>query len=418
MYSRIITRSILEAMEDTPAVFLQGARQVGKTTLARQLADAQLGATFLTLDDASVLAAARTDPVGFLSGLTPPVVLDEVQRVPELALGLKAVIDRDRAPGQYLLTGSARLLTLPALSDALVGRMEVVTLWPLSQQEIVGTTGNWLDAMFSESGSAATSAPCDLADLRIRMAAGGFPEALARTRAERRARWYESYVTTLLQREVRDLAQVEDLAVFPRLLALAAARTAQLTNLSDLGRAAGLPNTTLRRYMSLLEGVFLLHYLPAWSTNRTKRVTRSPKLHLTDSGLAAHLVGLGEGAAASNEPYLGAIMETFVVNEILRLRDVSTVRPAAFHFRTHTGIEVDLVLEDRRGRLVGVEVKTAGSVGARDLKGLRYLEREHPETFVRGVVLYGGDTVVPFSERIAAVPIGAIWSGSGGDHAD
>jgi uncharacterized protein len=410
MYSRIITRSILEAMADTPAVFLQGARQVGKTTLARQLADAQLSATFLTLDDASVLAAARTDPVGFLSGLKPPVVLDEVQRVPELALALKAAIDRDRAPGQYLLTGSARLLTLPSLSDALVGRMEVVTLWPLSQQETEETTGNWVDLLFSGAEPLASSRPCDLTELRHRLAAGGFPEALARPRPARRARWYESYVTTLLQREVRDLAQVEDLATFPRLLALAAARTAQLTNLSDLARAAGLPNTTLRRYMALLEGVFLLHYLPAWSTNRTKRVTRSPKLHLTDSGLASHLVGLDEGVTAGAGVNLGALVETFAVNEVLRQRDVSSSRPAAFHFRTHTGIEADLLLEDRRGRLVGIEIKAAGSVGARDLKGLRYLEREYPAAFVRGIVLYGGDEVVPFSERIVAVPMSALWT--------
>lgn len=414
MYSRIITQSILEAMEDTPAVFLQGARQVGKTTLARQLAKAQLGATFLTLDDASVLAAARADPVGFLAGLSPPVVLDEVQRVPELALALKAAIDRDRSPGRYLLTGSARLMTLPALSDALVGRMEVVTLWPLSQQEIEGSTGNWVDSLFSGSQPAASNCSCGLAELRRRLAAGGFPEALARSRPERRAKWYESYVTTLLQREVRDLARIEDLATFPRLLALSAARTAQLTNLSDLARAGGVPNTTLRRYMTLLEGVFLLHYLPAWSTNRTKRVTRSPKLHLTDPGLAAHLVGLDEGAMAGAGPNLGALVETFAVNEVLRQRDVSSTRPAAFHFRTHTGIEVDLVLEDRRGRLVGIEIKAAGSLGTRDLRGLRYLEREHSEAFVRGVVLYGGNEVVPFSERIAGVPISALWTGGGG----
>ena len=408
MYKRIITKPILDAMEDTPAVFLQGARQAGKTTLARELARSKLGARFLTLDDASVLAAARSDPEGFLAGQKGPVVLDEVQRVPELALALKAAIDRDRAPGRYFLTGSARLLTLPALSEALVGRMEVLTLWPLSQPELEGTEGNWIDGLFMGAGQDEPKTGCDLTEVRRRMTTGGFPEAVARSRPERRARWYESYVTTLLQREVRDLSRVEDLAAFPRLLALAAARTAQLTNMSDLSRAAGLPTSTLRRYMALLEGVFLLHYLPAWSTNRTKRVMRSPKLHLIDSGLAAHLVGLDEGAGAGT--HLGALMETFVVNELLRQRDVSAVRPAAFHFRTHTGIEVDLVFEDRRGRLVGIEVKTAGSVGVRDIKGLRYLEREHPEVFVRGIVLYGGDEVVPFSERIAAVPISAIWS--------
>jgi uncharacterized protein len=410
MYKRIITNSILEAMEDTPAVFLQGARQAGKTTLARDLARSELGAQFLTLDDASVLAAARSDPQGFLAGQKGPVVLDEVQRVPDLALALKAAIDRDRTPGRYLLTGSARLLTLPALSEALVGRMEVLTLWPLSQQELEGTDRNWIDGLFEDADHNHPAPMCDLTEIRHRLTAGGFPEAVARSRPDRRARWYESYVTTLLQREVRDLSRVEDLAAFPRLLALAAARTAQLTNMSDLSRAAGLPTSTLRRYMALLEGVFLVHYLPAWSTNRTKRVTRSPKLHLTDSGLAAHLVGLEMKGTPGRGLNLGGLLETFAVNEVIRQRDVSSTRPSAFHFRTHTGIEVDLLLEDRRGRLVGIEIKAAGSVGARDLRGLRYLEREHPETFVQGVVLYGGEEVVPFSDRIVAVPIGALWN--------
>ncbi len=409
MYRRTITDAILDAMADTPAVFLQGARQAGKTTLVREMARTELDATFLTLDDASVLAAARADPVGFLAGLDGCVVLDEVQRVPELALALKAAIDRDRRPGRYLLTGSARLLTLPALSDALVGRMEVVTLWPLSQQEIGGNRVNWVDQLFAGGPPPQVVEPCGQDELRRRLAAGGFPEAVERRRQSRRARWYESYVTTLLQREVRDLSRVEDLAAFPRLLSLAAARTSQLTNMSDLSRAAGLPTSTLKRYMALLEGVFLLHYLPAWSTNRTKRVTRSPKLHLTDSGLAAHLVGLEEEGTPGRGANPGGLLETFAVNEIIRQRDVSSHRPASYHFRTHAGIEVDLLLEDRRGRLVGVEVKAAGSVGTRDLRGLRFLEREFPESFLRGVVLYGGDQIVPFSPRIQAAPISALW---------
>ena len=410
MYRRIITNSIVEAMTDTTAVFLQGARQAGKTTLVRELARNELGATFLTLDDASVLTAAKADPAGFLAGLAGRVVLDEVQRVPELALALKAAIDRDRAPGRYLLTGSARLLTLPVLSDALVGRMEVVTLWPLSQHEIEGPCENWVDQLFAGEPSPHPAGPCGQDELRRRLAAGGFPEAVERHNPSRRTRWYESYVTTLLQREVRDLSRVEDLAAFPRLLSLAAARTSQLINMSDLSRAAGLPTSTLKRYMALLEGVFLLHYLPAWSTNRSKRVTRSPKLHLTDSGLAAHLVGLEEAGIPGRGTNLGGLLETFAVNEIIRQRDASVARPAAYHFRTHSGIEVDMLLEDRRGRLVGVEVKAAGSIGTRDLRGLRFLEHELPESFVQGVVLYGGDDVVPYSERIRAMPISALWS--------
>ncbi|MFH1466224.1 MAG: ATP-binding protein [Pseudomonadota bacterium] len=408
MYERTLQRAVFEALADTPAVFVQGARQVGKTTLVRDLgvrpAAGAPGRRYLSLDDANVLAAASADPAGFLAALREPVVLDEVQRVPALALTLKAEIDRDRRPGRFLLTGSARLLTVPQLSEALVGRMELLTLWPLSQREISGGRSNLVDRLFAgEVAEAREPAP---RDLWASLIAGGFPEALARSSPERRRRWFESYLTTLLQREVRELSRIEDLAALPRLLALCAARTAQTVNVADLSRDSGIPQTTLHRYLALLEGVFLIHFLPAWSANLGKRLVRAPKLHLVDSGLAAHLLGVGGEPAGTIR---GSLFESFVVNEILRLRDLSAGRPVAFHFRVHGGREVDLVLEDRAGRLVGIEVKAAATVTGRDFGGLRTLQEAVPERFLAGAVIYTGPEVLPFGQDLYAVPVSALW---------
>ncbi len=402
MYSRLLSSSIIDALADTPAVYLQGARQVGKTTLVRDLLAEHFPAPYRTLDDATVLAAARLDPQGFLAAQRGPVVLDEVQRVPELALALKESIDRDRRPGRFLLTGSARLMALPRIADSLVGRMEVITLWPLSQQELEGTTQNLVDLAFA--GALPESSCGGGRSLRARVVAGGYPEALTRS-GVRRARWYESYLTTLLQCEVRDLSNILDLAALPRLLALLAARTGQLLNVSELSRSAGIPLTTVNRYLALLEGVFTVQRLPAWSTNLGKRLVRSPKMHLVDTGLAAHLLGVDEDG-----PITGGLLESFVTAELTRQRDCSSLRPALYHYRTHGGLEVDLVLEDRRGRLVGVEVKSSSSVRPRDLRGLRQLADIAGDRFVQGLVLYQGEAQVPLGESVTALPLRALWA--------
>jgi predicted AAA+ superfamily ATPase len=397
----MLSEAVAEALADTPAVFVQGPRQAGKSTLVRGFS----GRRYLSLDDASALAVAAADPTGFLAGLREPVVLDEVQRVPALALALKAEIDRDRRPGRFLLTGSARLLTVPRLADALVGRLELLTLWPLAQREIENRKRNFVDMLFAgEATCGSIPAPDDLWD---RVLAGGFPEVLGRRAAERKRRWFESYITTLLQREVRDLGRIEDLPAIPRLLALCAARTAQTVNVADLSRDSGLPQTTLRRYMAVLEGTFLVQHLPAWSANLGKRLVRAPKLHVVDSGLAAHLLGV---VAEPTGTLRGPLLETFVVGEVVKLADCSRTRPAAFHFRVHGGHEVDLVLEDRAGRLAGIEVKAAATLTERDFAGLRALRDAVPGRFIAGAVLYAGREPLTFGPGLCAIPIPALWA--------
>jgi len=422
-YSRRLTTRLSEALEDSPVVLLNGARQTGKTTLAlEQLTDKNMAA-YVSLDDVAMLSSARADAAGFLEGLVAlhedkkvPLVIDEVQHAPELFPAIKLLVDKERqakrqATGKFLLTGSANVLLLPKLSESLAGRMEVLTLWPLSQSEIEGATGNFVDAVFAPHFSP-TLPEMDSKEstlLNQRMRCGGYPEALQRSSDARRKAWFDSYVTAILQRDVRDLSNIEGLTEMPRLLQLLATRMAGILNLADISRAIALPYATLHRYMSLLETTFLIYLLPAWSNRLGNRLVKAPKLMLCDTGLATALLGLNE-ARLQNEPLLrGALLENFVVMEVRKLASWSQTTPQMFHFRTQNGQEVDLVLEDAGGQIVGVETKSATSVTSDDFKGLRHLAEITEKNFVRGIVLYSGDKIVPFAKNLFAVPLRVLW---------
>jgi len=409
MIQRNLAASILAALSDSPVVLLNGARQSGKSTLVQSLAKEQYPARYVTLDDASILAAAREDPTGFLVGLDKPVILDEVQRAPDLFLAIKADIDRHRRPGRFLLTGSANVLLLPRLSESLVGRMEILTLWPFSQGELQEIRDGFVDAVFTRSLTAFTDRDLERADLLQRVLIGGYPEAIARESSTRRHAWFRSYITTLMQRDVRDLAQVEHLTAFPRLLALLATRSASLLNYAELSRSLGLPQSTLKRYLTLLEMTFLIQPLPAWSANLGKRLVKAPKIVLNDTGLIAHLLGLSEQRIHSDPAFLGPLLENFVVMELRKQITWSQTQPQLYHFRTQTGHEVDIVLEDSAGHVVGVEVKASSTLNARDFKGLRLLSEALGKRFLRGVVLYIGKESVPFGSKLQAMPVSALW---------
>ncbi len=408
MIQRNITPKILEALADSPVVLLNGARQTGKSTLVQWLAQDQYPARYLTLDDATILAAAHDDPSGFLSGLEKPIILDEVQRAPHLFLAIKADVDRRRQSGRFLLTGSADVLLLPRVSESLVGRMEILTLWPFSQGEHEGFAEQFVDTLFTEPLSVCAAAGLDRADLTRRVLSGGYPEAVARNAARREA-WFRSYITTLTQRDLRDVAQIEHRTALPRLLSLLAARSASLLNYAELSRSLGLPQSTLKRYLALLEMTFLIQLLPAWSVNLGKRLVKAPKLLLNDTGLMAHLLGLNEKRIESNATLLGPLLENFVVMELRKQITWSRAQPQLFHFRAQTGQEVDILLEDATGRVVGVEVKASSTVDAHDFKGLRFLHDLLGKRFVQGIVLYLGKGAVPFGPQLHALPVSALW---------
>jgi uncharacterized protein len=409
MIDRHLASCLLTALQDTPVVFLAGARQVGKTTLVRSLVKGPHPATYLSFDDLSSLAAARTDPEGFLAGLDGPVVLDEIQRVPELLLPIKAAVDRDRTPGRFLLTGSANVLALPSVTESLAGRMEVSVLWPFSAGELAGSREGFVDALFSDRLEHVEAASAGKADTAARIARGGFPEIQQRPAQARREAWFDAYLTTVLERDVRDLANIEGLTQLPNLLALIAARHGGLASFADLSRAIGLPQTTLKRYLALLEAIFLVHRLPAWSANLSSRLVKAPKLFLTDCGLAARLTGINERSMTEDPRTLGPLLEAFVVAELRKQSAWSSVRPRMYHYRTHTGREVDIVLEDARGRLVAIEVKAAVSLNRRDTGGVAAFADVVGGAFHRGVILHLGSGTIPLRRNIHALPIEALW---------
>lgn len=410
MIPRLIRPRLLAALGDNPVVFLQGPRQSGKSTLAQSLLGPPFPARYLTLDDSAVLSAASRDPGGFIAGLDGPVVIDEVQRVPELFLAIKSSVDRDRRPGRFLLTGSAGVDVLPALADALVGRVEILTLWPLAEAEIEGAGGSVVDRLFDTAVQPPAACPTDRDDVLTRVLRGGYPEALRRRTMDRRREWFASYVTTILQRDVRDLSNIEGLRDLPRLLSLLAGRTSRLLNYAELSRSAAIPQTTLKRYLALMEGTFLVRMLPAWSTNLGKRLVKSPKILMTDTGLICAVLSADADRLKADPILLGQLLETLVTTELRKQASWSRTRPRTFHYRTHAQAEVDIVLEEPSGRLVGVEVKASSTVGERDLRGLNELARIAGPNFVRGIVLYAGGQVVPFGERLHAVPLAGLWA--------
>lgn len=407
MYPRFLAPAVKEALSDTPVVFLEGARQVGKSTLAQMLVPE---AACFSMDDLGVFEAARRDPVGFVRDLPVPALLDEVQRVPELLLSVKAAVDRDRRPGRLLMTGSANVLLLPRVADSLAGRMSVRRLWPLSQGEIAGQRSDFLAAAF---GTASPFVAFENADNMLeRVLLGGFPSVLTRVNERRRDEWFQDYLNALVQRDIRDLANPAGLTDLPRLLRALAARVGSLLNWADVARDANLNAQTLRRYFALLEATFLVYSLPAWARNTTKRLAKAPKLHFTDSGLAASLLGASRERLERDRALFGSLLETFVAAELGKQLGWSRVRARLYHYRTHAGQEVDFVLEDASGRVVGVEVKAAATVTSGDARGLRALAEDAGAAFHRGFVLYWGDPAVPLGNGMFALPHSALWSWS------
>jgi len=404
---RFLGPSIDAALADTRIVTIVGARQVGKSTLARHLAKGS--APYLTFDNLATLAAAKEDPHSFIRSLPRGSVIDEVQHVPEILAAIKGEIDSNPTPGRFLLTGSANFLTIPTLSESLAGRMELFTLLPLAQSELSGSTHNFVDELFSPTPT--FQIPNEtLASIFKRLTTGGYPEVLARTEPARRSAWFESYVATILQRDIRELGAISDLVGAQRLLRLCSARSATLLNETALASEVGLTRKTTANYLDYLEQLFLLWRLPAFSRERGRRVRKAPKLLPVDTGLAAHLFGADPNALQSNRSMGGGLLEAFVANEIRAQSSWANTRTSLFHYREYDGLEIDLVLERPDGRLAAIEVKATASPGAGDFKGLGRFRDSVGASFARGVLLYGGETAISFGPNLYAVPIPSLWA--------
>jgi predicted AAA+ superfamily ATPase len=411
---RAITPRLLMALGDTPAVMLVGPRQAGKSTLVQGLAGGPHPARYVSLDDLRTLDAARRDPVGLIEGADGPLIIDEVQRAPELLLPIKAAIDRDRSPGRFILTGSAQVMLLPKVSESLAGRVEVHTLWPFSQAEIEGVAGRIVELLLDESSRPGGAPATSREDLIERIVRGGFPEAVARE-ADRREEWLAAYLTVVVQRDLRDLANIERLAQVPAVLASLASRVRAPLNSTEVSSSVGIPRTSLDRYLTLLEHVFLVCRLPAFHTNRIKQITKAPKLLLSDSALLVHVLRANRGRLVDDDSLLGAVLECFVGMELVKQISATRARASLLHMRTAAGAEVDFVVEGADGRAAAIEVKASATVRGEDFKHLATLrDRIGGKHFVRGVVLYTGGERLAFGERLEAWPLSTLWTDAGG----
>jgi uncharacterized protein len=399
-----------EALADTRVVVVNGARQVGKSTLAELIAAPSPGARELYLDDQAVRAAGESDPSAFVrhDGL---LMIDEIQRVPELLLAIKREVDRDKSPGRFLLTGSAQLLGLRDLPDALPGRAETIELWPLSQGEIDSAPDGFVDAIFRLDGPIAMP-PSTLTkrDYVARALRGGYPEAVRRDPGRRRGRFFDSYVTDLITRDVQQISDIQRPAEMRRLLSVVAARMATLAVTESIASDVAMPRQTLSRYLDLLELVFVIKRIPAWSSNLTTRAIATPKLILTDSGLGGRLIGMTEERAKDPTAPVGPLLENFAIGEVARQLTWAEEPVQLFHYRDRDKVEVDMVLEHASGAVIGLEVKATETVRAEDFRGLRHLASRLGDRFRAGIVLYAGEQQLPFGNRLAAIPISALWT--------
>lgn len=409
MIKRNIVDRIYEALKYSRVLLMNGARQSGKTTLVRMLAESMNSVEYVTLDDINTLSSAQRDPTGFIAQYNKPVIIDEVQRAPEIFLPIKVAVDKAPKPGSFILTGSANVFTLPKLADSLAGRMEIISLWPLSQGEIEGKHETFIDRVFEKDYSIPRCNAIDKDDLLDRMLRGGYPEILSRDSERSRKNWFDAYITTLLERDVRDISAIRDLKDFPLLLQALALRSSTLFNISDISRTIGIQNDTLKRYITLLESMFIVVEHSAWSARMSKRFHKTPKLMLNDTGLLSNILGIDKNRLMIDPFLYGQMLETFVAMELRKQATWSDTTVKLYHFRDHKGAEVDIVLETPAGDVVGIEVKATASPGLEDISGLKTFQAIAGKKFKRGIVLHTGSTRTHHSDNIYFVPISCLW---------
>lgn len=405
---RLIEGRLQDALGYSPVTLIHGPRQCGKTTLARRVGES-LGYAYVSFDDPLRLEQARADPVGFVAGLSERTILDEVQRAPFLFSALKMKVDENRTAGRFILSGSSNVLLIPELSDTLAGRMVVLRLHPLAQSELEGVRPKFFRALFSRDFRPQVSEQ-PRRPVFDRVASGGYPPALAAPTRWQQAEWCRNYVDAVLMREVRELSRIRALGEMPKLLSLMADQTAQVLNVSRMASGLRLSRPATLDYLELLEQVFLVSRLPPWFNSQAPRQTRTPKIHITDTGLACVILGENSTTLSENRARSGHLLETFTLNELRRLASWEQTGLSFYHYRDRDKTEVDIVVETEGGQVAGLEVKAAAMVGDRDFRGLRKLQALAGRKFATGVILYGGHLSIRFGEGLYAVPLRMLWA--------
>jgi predicted AAA+ superfamily ATPase len=407
MYPRNVKKKVVTALKDTPVVMVAGPRQCGKTTLVKQMMEH--GSTYVTLDDVNQLAFAKSDPLSFIRNFNGHrLIIDEVQRVPELFLPIKQSIDENRLSGRFLLTGSANAMALPRVADSLAGRLEVVPLLPLANCEIQGKPSHFLDNILS--GKIPKTQQTRIREQLInKVLSGGFPEALLRKETGRRVSWFNQYILSIVQKDMKDLGQIENLDIMPRLISMICNQVGSLVNYTELGNALGLSRQTVARYVQLLEQLFIFQELPAWNRNDNKRLTKTPKVHLVDSGLLCALRRINAEKIHRDPILFGSLLESYVLCELRRLASWHNEPIYFSHYRDKDQIEVDIVIETMSGDVIGIEVKSSATLRKEHFQGLQRLKKAAGNKFLLGILLYDADHSNLFEENIFSAPLGTLW---------
>lgn len=412
MTARFAQSLVEETLADTPITVIQGARQVGKSTLA-QTVTAERPALFVSLDAAAQYNAAKADPDAYVRQTGDLLVIDEVQRVPELIRAMKDAVEEDRRPGRFLITGSANLLEIPGTEESLAGRAETVVLYGLSQGELAGRREDFVDRALAGDAKTlgARRGSLTRGDYLELACAGSYPEPLTRT-GRRRNAWFDNYTNRIITRDAADMSRLAHLDRLPDLLRLLAANTSGEHVRARVANDVRIPERSLPSYMDLLGTLYLTHTLPAWGDSLTSRVTGRPKVALLDTGLAARLNNVTPAAMAPHAASgaAGGLLESFVAGELRRQLVWAQTPAKLFHFRDRDGKEVDIVIESEDRRVAGIEMKASGAPSQGDFKHLRFLQDKLGDRFMLGVVFHTGPAAVPFGPRLLALPYSALWA--------
>ena len=409
LFKRLIEHKIYTALQDTPVVYVMGPRQSGKTTIVKNIVSNDW--LYITFDDATQLNLVKSDPIGYIRNLPEKksIVLDEVQRLPELFVSIKQSVDECRTPGRFLLTGSANALLLPKLSDSLAGRMETISLTTLSEYEILDRPPLFLNILLS--GEVPTTKEIRIRNHLIqRIVSGCFPEPLQRDTETRIQSWYKSYIQTLIQKDIRDLGHIEHHNDMLKLLSILSLYSGKLINFSEIGEKVGMDRNTVKKYMALLEQLFLIDTLQPWHTNAYKRLIKTPKLHIIDTGIICATRGLNKDKLISHPELFGTLLETFVYNELKKQSNFMDENLTFSHYRDKDQVEIDIIIENAFDEIIAIEVKSTATITLKDLTGLKKLRDLTKERFKIGIILYDGDHTTAFGENLYAVPISALWS--------
>jgi predicted AAA+ superfamily ATPase len=401
-YPRKLKSRLEIAMKDTPVVLINGPRQSGKTTLVKEYSPSL---SYYTLDDDNILNAAKQDPVGFIQGIDKAII-DEIQRAPELLRAIKLSVDQHRQPGRFLLTGSANLLTLPKIGDSLAGRMEILTLLPLSLAEMGRRESLFLS--YAKNQSWPQQVPSEQLEIISRVLTGGYPEMLMRPDLARRSAWAKSYIKAIVERDIKDISSIEKLVEMPRLLEVLAQQSGKLTNFTQIGGQLNLDSKTAQKYIGLLETLFLVHQLKPWHGNALNRILKTPKIHFLDSGLLASLNRVTIESVEWNKSDFGALLETWVYGELLKTISFTEEPWNIYYYRDKDKVEVDFILENHARKIIGIEVKASHTIFNQDFRGLRKLADLTDKNWLSGIVLYNGDKCLSFGDKFWAIPFSML----------